>query len=332
MNAPAPRLLVALKPRELVDSVVAELLPGISWRYATRATSGELASVEALLVGSLARELGEYDPSTTPKLRFVQRVYTGLDGFPFERFPPSVQFAGNIGGFAPYVAEHAVTLALGAAHALLPAHRMVAEGRLRPVPAQLSLHGKTALILGYGAIGREISRRLEPFDVRRVGLNRRGRMAAELDAAYPADRLEDALAEADLVFDVRPLTQATRGSLGAPQLARMRPDAVYINVGRAGTVDEEALYHHLETHPGFRVALDVWWSEDFLRGTLGQRFPWTERPNFLGTPHCASSYAGADEFSLRNAVENLGRFFAGKTPDYLADPRDYLDHGPETGP
>ncbi len=322
MDPPPPRLLVALKPNEAIGPVLAALLPTVPWRYAEQAGPEELRSVEAMLVGSLQPELGEFNASTTPKLVFVQRIYTGLDGFPFDRFPTTVQVAGNVGGLAPFVAEHAVTLALAAARSLLPAQRQVSQGRLRPPPVQFSLRGKTALILGYGAIGREIARRLGGFDVRRVGLNRSGRMAPGLEAAYPADRLEEALGLADLVFDVRPLTRATRASLGAAQLARMREEAVYINVGRAGTVDEAALYHHLQTHPAFRAALDVWWSEDFARGTFGLKFPWSELPNFLGTPHCASAVPGAEEYGLRTAVENLRRFFAGEPHRFVADRRE----------
>jgi phosphoglycerate dehydrogenase-like enzyme len=323
MNALSPRLLVSLKRRDLVDSVLHDLLPGVPWRYAEGVAAGDLASIEALLVGSVERELGKFDPATTPKLSIVQRVYTGLDGFPFDRFPPTVRVAGNVGGFGPYVAEHAVMLALAASHALVPSHRLVSEGRLRPPPVQFSLRGRTALILGYGAIGREIAVRLQGFGARCVGLNRSGRMGPGVEAVYPADRLDEALGEADLVFDVRPLTRSTRGSLGAAQLENMRPDAVYVNVGRAGTVDEAALFHHLETHPGFRAALDVWWSEDFAQGTVDLRFPWTQLPNFLGTPHSAGAVPGADEYSLRRAVENLARFFAGEPPANVADRHDY---------
>jgi len=325
MDRSPPRLLVALRRRDSVASTVDAFLPEVPWRFAAETEGADLASVEALLVGSVERELGDFRAETTPKLAFVQRAYTGLDGFPFERFPESVRIAGNVGGFAPFVAEHAVALALAAARSLRTSDRMVAEGRLRPPPPAISLVGTTALILGYGAIGTEIARRLAGFGVRRVGLNRNGRMAPELDAVYPAHRLEEALADADVVFDVRPLTRATRASIGADQLARMRLTAIYVNVGRAGTVDEAALFQHLSAHPTFRVALDVWWDEDYQAGTLGQRFPWTHLPNFVGTPHSAGAVPGAEEYSLRMAVENVRRFFAGETPRYLADRRDYVE-------
>ncbi|MGP8072990.1 MAG: NAD(P)-dependent oxidoreductase [Thermoplasmata archaeon] len=325
MSRSAPRLLVALRPREAITAQVGAVIPDVSWRYVTEVEPSELTSVEVILLGSVERDLGGLRVDQFPKLAFVQRAYTGLDGIPFEEFPERVGVAGNVGGFGPFVAEHAVALALGAARALRTGDQMVAEGRLRPPPPATTLVGTTALILGYGAIGAEIARRLEGFGMRRVGLNRNGRMAPGVDAMYPADRLEEALSEADVVFDVRPLTRATRGSIGADQLARMRPGAIYVNVGRAGTVDEEALYQHVSTHPTFRVALDCWWNEDYVKGTLEQRFPWTRLPNFLGTPHSAGAVPGAEEYSLRTALENVRRFFAGETPRYLADRRDYVE-------
>lgn len=325
MSGSPARLLVALHKRDLVGDTLDALLPGVAWRYSEETSAEDLASVEALLVGSVERELGDFRPSSTPKLTFVQGIYTGLDGFPFDRFPESVRVAGNIGGLAPFVAEQAVTLALASARAVRTGDRMVGEGKLRPAPTAVTLVGATALILGYGSIGQEIARRLKGFGTRRVGLNRTGRMGPDLEAAFPADRLGDALAEADVVFDVRPLTRETRGSLGAVELARMRPHAIYVNVGRAGTVDESALFEHLKSHPSFRAAMDAWWSENYVAGTVEQRFPWKDLPNFLASPHCAAAVPGAEEYSLRIAVENLQRFFRGENPKNLALRTDYTE-------
>ena len=156
-------------------------------------------------------------------------------------------------------------------------------------------------------------------------------MAPELEAVYPADRLEEALADTDFVFDVRPLTRATRSSIGAKQLGRMRGSATYVNVGRAGTVDEEALYRHLSTHPDFRVALDCWWDEDYAAGTLAQRFPWTELPNFIGTPHSAGAVPGADEVTVSNWRLRTSAGSSQARPWYLAAPARLCRSRPRGG-
>jgi len=324
-----PRLLVALKEEEELDPPIAAELPGVSWGYASAVDDPHRANVEAILVGSVERELGAFDAATTPRLRFVQRAYTGLDAFPFDRFPPPIRVAGNVGGFGPYVAEGAVTLALASARSTLAAHRMVVEGRLRPPPTGVTFRGKTALILGYGAIGREIAARLAGFDLRVLGLNRNGRMAPGVAAMYPAERLDEALGEADVVFEVRPLTRFTRGSIGPAQLAAMRPTAIFVNVGRAGTVQEAALFEHLQKNPGFRAALDVWWDEGFGNGRLGRSFPWADLPNLTGSPHSSGAVPEAGPYGLALALQNLGRFFRGEEPQFVADRNEY-DTGPAT--
>lgn len=280
--------------------------------------------MEALLVGSVERELGEYNPASTPRLAFVQGIYTGVDGFPFGRFPETVRIAGNGGAFAPFVSEHAVALALACARSIVPAQAQVRAHRLRPAPVHRLLWKRTAVILGYGEIGRAIAARLAGYEMRIVGVNRSGGMAPGLDAAYSADRLRDALAVGDFVFDVRPLTVRTLGTIGSDELGAMPEEAVYVNVGRAGTVDEEALYRHLVEHPGFRAALDVWWEEDFADGTFRTRFPFGELPNFVGTPHCAGLGPSVESYVLARAVENLARFFRGEDPKYLVDRREYV--------
>lgn len=325
MSPEPPRLLIALKERPEIGPSIDRVLPRVSWAYLRDTPPAGRSQVEAILVGSLERDFPDFEVASTPRLAFVQRLYTGLDGFPFDRFPPAVRIAGNVGAYAPSVAEHAVALALAAARQIVAVQPMVEEGRLRPVPEGRTLDDATVLVLGYGEIGREIARRVAAFGARVYGLNRSGQMAPGCLGMYPAERLGEALESADVVFDARPLTRSTRGSIGAAELARMRRRAIYVNVGRAGTVDETALYRHLESHPEFRAALDPWWIEHFATARFETRFPFARLPNFVGTPHAAGSTSGTEERVLRMALENLARYFRDGTPRYVADRRDYVD-------
>lgn len=319
-----PRLLVALRPREEVGKVLRSQLPEIECQYIAEGPPGNWESAEAMLLGSVERDLAGADVHSLPHLRFVQRVYTGMDDVPFERFPACVRFAGNVGAYAPFVAEHAVALALGAARDLPRSHEMVRTGALRPPPAQRLLWGRTAVILGYGEIGRAIASRLTGFETRILGLNRTGGMAPGCEGMFPADRLGEAVREGDFVFDTRPLTRKTHQSIDETVLTAMRPAAVFVNVGRAGTVNEEALYRHLTAHPEFRAALDVWWHEDFAHGRIEHRFPFADLPNFVGTPHSAGFGPGVETYVLERATANLHRFFSGQEPRYIADRGEYL--------
>jgi phosphoglycerate dehydrogenase-like enzyme len=318
-----PRLLVALRPREEISKVLAGHLPEVAWEYTSTGAAALWESAEAMLLGSVERDLGGTDVRSLPRLRFVQRVYTGMDDVPFERFPPGARFAGNVGAYAPFVSEHAVALALAAARELPRSQALVAAGTLRPPPVQRLLWRRTAVILGYGEIGRAIAQRLSGFETRVVGLNRSGRPAPGCGTMFPADRLVEAVKEGDFVFDCRPLTRATAGTIDELVLASMRPKAVFINVGRAGTVREEPLYRHLVNNPEFRAALDVWWHEDFAGGRLEQRFPFSGLPNFVGTPHSAGFGPGVEAHVLEQAILNLRRFFSGEEPRHLIDRSEY---------
>ncbi len=323
MSTSAPRLLVTLRRRDPTARAVSLGLAGIPWTYADGSAPVTWSSVEAMLVGSLDRELPGYAPTMTPHLAFVQRIYTGMDGFPFDRFPQSVRVAGNVGAFAPFVSEHALALALAAARSLLAANDQVRRGALRPPPEHRLLFRRTAVVLGYGEIGRALAARLSGFEMRVLGVNRTGELAPGCAAMYPASALEEAVAQGDFVFEARPLTRSTRGTIDGRILGAMKPEAVFVNVGRAGTVNEEALYRHLVEHPSFRAALDVWWDEDYEHGRLYSRFPFADRPNFVGSPHVAGLGPGSEEYVLEKAVENVARYFRGEAPRYLADRTEY---------
>jgi len=324
-----PVLLVALSKNEELDALVTELLPDVPWAYLDPSQSADWRSVRAILVEDLRKEFAGFDPRAIPALEFVQELWTGLDRFPFERFPESVAIAANVGGFAPYVAEHAVALALTAARNFHASQAMVEAGRLLPPPPERTLVDATAVILGYGMIGRAIAERLAAFGTQVVGLNRTGAPAPGVTKMYSASQLGDAVRAGSFLFDVRPLTRVTQRTIGAPELAAMRSDAVLVNVGRAGTVDEAALYEHLRTHPEFRAAFDVWWDEDRVHGTIANLHPFARLPNFYGTPHCADAFAAADRRAIRMALENMARFFREGRPLFVVDRAEYEGIGPQ---
>ncbi len=317
------RLLVSARARDELGAAISERLPGVPWGYASDSGPADWSAVSAILVGSARRELAAFDAAATPQLEFVQQLYTGVDGFPFGRFPTRVRVASNVGAVAPFVAEHAVTLALAAARDLPGAMQKVREGVLRPPPVHRVLRGRRVVILGYGEIGRGIAARLAGFEPEIVGLNRTGIMAPGISRAYPAHRLREAVTDADFVFEARPLTRGTAGSIGAAELAAISPTGVFVNVGRAGTVDEGALYEHLRSHPEFRAAIDVWWGERFEDGRIVEPYPFGQLPNFLGTPHCAAGGDGVESYALARALSNLARFFAKEPPLYVVDRSEY---------
>lgn len=304
-------------------AAVAQRLPRVPFAFVADTPPSGQAAVEAVLLGSVGRDGASWEPSASPSLRFVQRFFAGVDDVPFERLGPAVEVAGNVGGMAPFVAEHAIALALACARCVPAGQAAVAAGRMRPPPELRSFWHESAVVLGYGAIGQAIAERLRPFEMRLSGLSRRGAPAPGLERSWSADQLEQAVADVGYVFDARPLTRATRGSLGAQEFGAMREDATYVNVGRGATVDEQALFAHLQGHPRFRAGIDVWWDEDFVGGALRMREPFAQLPNFVGSPHWAGFSPAVGEHALGTALDNLARFFAGERPRHVVDRSEY---------
>lgn len=140
------------------------------------------------------------------------------------------------------------------------------------------LHGRRVLIVGYGSIGSMVERMMQPFAVQ---VDRIARTARE--GVAPLKALPELLPEADIVVLLVPLTDETRGLIGAKQLASMKRGALLVNAARGPVVDTNALMESL--HAGhIRAALDVTDPEPLPDG-----HPLWSTPNLVITPHVAGS-------------------------------------------
>ena len=159
--------------------------------------------------------------------------------------------------------------------------QMAGEYDRTVVPGDLA--GKTVGIVGMGAIGAELARRSQALGCRVLGMRRsfteRGPDSVADEAVPPAD-LDYLLAESDFVVIAAPLTEATRGMIGAEQLRTMGPRSYLLNVARGELVDEAALLEALRAGAIAGAALDV-----FEREPLASTSPLWELDNVILTPH-----------------------------------------------
>ena len=179
------------------------------------------------------------------------------------------------------------------------------------------LHGKVLGIVGYGEIGRRTAERAKPFGMQVHILRRRPELAAGdplVDRVYGSDELGSLLAASDYLLVSAPLTAATRGMLGAAQLARMKSSAVIINLGRGPVVVEAALIDALRQEKIRGAVLDVFDQEPLPAG-----HPFYSLDNVLLSPHCADHTATWMEDAIQLFLENLELFRAGKPLQNLTD-------------
>lgn len=168
--------------------------------------------------------------------------------------------------------------------------------------------GTAAVVVGVGPIGRAIGRLLRGLGMRVRGVGRSARDDDPDfgDVASPAD-LPRLLPEADYVVLAAPLTDETRGLVGAAELRAMRPTARLINVGRGELVDEAALVAVLEAGGIGGAALDV-----FEREPLPASSPLWALPGVIVSPHMSADAVGWREQLADLFLDNLRRWCAGR--------------------
>ncbi|MBH5337152.1 2-hydroxyacid dehydrogenase [Streptomyces pactum] len=240
-------------------------------------------------------------------LRVVQTLTAGVDDIQpaLDSLPPGVRLCNARGVHDASTAELALTLILAALRDIPGFVRAQDEGAWRP-GFRPALADRTVLIVGYGAIGSAIEDRLTPFECERVVRVARSARAAERGPVHPIDELPQLLPGADVVVVCTPLTEATRGLVGAGFLGRMKDGALLVNVARGPVVDTGALL--AELHAGrLRAALDVTDPEPLPAG-----HPLWQAPGVLITPHVGGPSSAFRPRALRLLRGQLQRFAAGE--------------------
>ena len=177
------------------------------------------------------------------------------------------------------------------------------------------LRGQMILFIGFGAIGRETARLVQPLEMRIWTVTNSGRVdSAFAERTLPASRLHEALPEADFVVIAAPDTPQTRNMIGARELALMKRSAYLLNVSRGTLIDEPALIEALQRNAIAGAALDVTAKEP-----LAPDSPLWKLDNVFITPHVSAASENTWGREEELMAENLKRWFAGKELLNLVD-------------
>ncbi len=221
----------------------------------------------------------------------------------------------------PVVAEHALALAFALAKKLPQATRYQQQKYWAQIdlwnamPHPRELRGATMTIVGLGGIGRPLAKLAHAIGMRVIGVREHPERKAEaVEAVYGFGELEHALGEADFVVLALPVTPKTHRLINAERLARLKPDAYLINVGRGVLVDEQALIVALQAKRFAGAALDVTTQEP-----LPPQSPLWKMDNVLLTPHIASLTEAMWERHYEQFTRNLQRFLNGEPLLWVVD-------------
>ena len=208
-------------------------------------------------------------------------------------------------------ADLAVALLLAAARRIAEGDRYVRAGEWRTWEPGLllgrDLHASTVGVVGRGRIGRAVGRRLEGFGCELLYTSRRSDLS-----------LTELLERSDFVTLHAPLSEDTRGLIGAAELERMKPTAYLVNTARGPLVDTEALARALHAGEIAGAALDVTDPEP-----LPADHPLLDAPGLTVLPHLGSATHSAREAMADLAVDNLLAALRGERMPFCANPAVY---------
>lgn len=278
-----------------------------------------------VVLARTTRELRPGEIALMKDARLLQLINAGVDHVPLAGLPPNVPVANNGGAYGEPMAEHVLAMALAAAKRLVVEHAALTRGEFNQFNRNRMLAGGVCGIFGFGGIGVATARLARGIGMEVHAINRRGRSDEPTEWIGTPDQLDTLLEVSDLLVICCPLTRATLNLIGAPQLARMKPDAILVNVARGEIINERALYEHLVAMPAFTACIDAWWVEPVRQGSFRMDQPFMTLPNVIGSPHnSAAAIPGTGPEGLRRAIANIRRALAGETPINLVPPEDRM--------
>jgi len=278
----------------------------------------ELPDTEILVGWSLKPE----QIQAAKKLRWIHSPAAAVHQLMIPEVVASdVQVTNATSVHGPVVAEHAIALVLALAKRLDAAARYQqkcewAQGQMwnaQPRPREVA--GATLGLFGMGAIGREVARLALALGMKVLAVREHPEKSSEdpiprspdVQVFGPGDN-DRVLSESDFVVLCAPVTPRTRHLINAARLARMKPEACLINVGRGALVDDAALLAALRERRLGAAALDV-----FTEEPLPPESPYWRADNVFITPHTAAVTDKLWERHYELIAENLRRYLAGQT-------------------
>ena len=291
-----PDVVERLKQHFEVDWHNGDVLPADELKRRLADKDGALTAGDAIDASVLA---------AAPRLRVVSNMAVGYNNFDMAAF----NAANVLGTNTPDVlnestADFGWALMMAAARRIAESEHWLRAGHWQKWAYDgflgTDIHGSTLGVIGMGRIGQALARRARGFGMQVIYHNR-SRVAPEIEAELNAEYVsKDALlARADHVVLVLPYIKENHHTIGAAELAKMKPTATLTNIARGGIVDDAALAAALRDGTIAAAGLDMYEGEPSVHPAL------LEVPNVVLTPHIASATEKTRRAMANLAADNL---------------------------
>jgi len=264
--------------------------------------------------------------TAAPKLKVISSFSNGTNNIDVE-----LATARNIPvGHPPFIltettADLAFGLILASARRIVEGDSFIRQGRWNK-SSHLDLPGvdvnhANLCIVGMGRIGAQVAKRAKAFNMRVFYHNRRQDFELEnlLDVQY-VQELREMLSFSDFIVLCPPLTEKTKGIIGAAEFAVMKPTAILVNISRGALVDQRALYEALINRRILRAAIDVTDPEP-----ISMNDPLLTLDNLIVSPHIGSAVPEVRRKMMAIAVDHLILGLQGERIPWCANPIVYAD-------
>ncbi len=284
-------------------------------------TPAELQKALSGVIGALVAGTERIDAGALAganDLKIVANISVGYNNFDI----PAMTAAGVMATNTPDVltdstADFGFALLMATARRITESEHWIRAGKwdqwsIVNNPLGMDLHHSTLGIIGMGRIGQGIAKRALGFGMKVVYHNR-SRLSAADEKACGATYLtkEDLLRNADHVILVLPYTAESHHTIGAREIALMKPTATLVNIARGGIVDDLALAQALRAGKIFAAGLDVFEGEPKVNPEL------LKLNNVVLAPHIASATEKTRRGMVDLAIENLQAAVDGRKPPSL---------------
>lgn len=269
-----------------------------------------LGEAEGLIGASV-----KIDAALAPRLKVISSISVGVDNYALADLKArGIMLCHTPGVLTETTADTLFALIMASSRRLVELSNLVREGRwTRNIGPELfgwDVQGKTLGILGYGRIGQALARRAA------LGFHMPVRYYSRRPVAVPGledwarhGSLDEVLASSDIVALTLPLSDETRGLMGAREFALMKPGAIFVNGARGAIVQEDALLAALDSGHLRAAGLDV-----FATEPLPLDSPLRSHPKVTPLPHIGSATHETRYRMAELAVSNLLAALAGQTP------------------
>lgn len=283
----------------------------------------ECAGADAILVqyASITAEVMD----ALPDLKVIGRYGVGVDSVDVPAATERGIAVCNVPDYGTEaVSDHAIAMALSVARGIPRLDRGMRAGSfdLAVVRPLYQTTSRVFGVVGMGLIGTATARKAAGLGYEVIGYDVRADPEADTFHGFPAVSLDELLERSQVVSMHTPLTAETRNLVGAPELARMRSDAIIVNTSRGGVISTDALVDALRSGAIAGAGIDVHETEPLPAGHALMEFD-----NAVLTPHLAW-YSEESYVELkRRTIENVVEVCAGRMPRNILNPEVLGSHG-----